>query len=145
MVIQCRPPRRVSPDSLSVTDSEAESVSKYSLHSYNTHRNSMDNRLEDNTRSSKMEEPLKSPTIYPQRNNLNKTYRKSLKNQLQKQQQQMSDIELVSPHATAKAFTRLVARSSAFFYLAESIQSIYNWNNKLYSTLTCLLWIFTCK
>ncbi|KAG2219202.1 hypothetical protein INT45_013068 [Circinella minor] len=29
MVVQCRPPRRISPDSLSVTDSEAESLSKY--------------------------------------------------------------------------------------------------------------------
>lgn len=188
MVIQCRPPRRWSPDSLSVTDSEAESISKYSLHSH-TNRNSLSYNTDDNnsntsssrknrtlatdilpppnslTRSlssSKIEEPLKSPTFsgttYNNGNSndqllgsqrskttLNKSYRKSIKQQLQKQQvQKNSDVDLLSPHATAKAFTRLVARSKAFFYIGKSVHDVYNWKNKTSSILVCLFWICSC-
>lgn len=187
MVIQCRPPRRWSPDSLSVTDSEAESVSKYSLHSH-TNRNTLNYNTDDNnsntsssrkhrtlssdilpppnslTRSlssSKIEEPLKSPTFsgttyngtsndqllgsQRSKTTLNKSYRKSIKQQLQKQQlQKSSDVDLLSPHATAKAFTRLVARSRAFFYIGRSIHDVYNWKNRTNSVLVSLFWICSC-
>jgi hypothetical protein len=187
MVIQCRPPRRWSPDSLSVTDSEAESVSKYSVHSYtnnNSNRNSVDRYNEDaNSTSSTsrkprtsdiippnsltrtlsssklVDEPMKSPTFSGTSNSneqllgnthqrskstLNKSYRKSLKQQLQKHQLSKSDMDLMSPHATAKAFTRLVARSKAFFYIGKSIHDIYSWKNKMYSMVVCLFWVCTC-
>jgi hypothetical protein len=190
MVIQCRPPRRWSPDSLSVTDSEAESVSKYSVHSSytnnnnNSNRNSLDRYNEDTNSTSSasrkhrasdiippnslsrtlsssklVDEPIKSPTFSGASNNseqllgnthqrskstLNKSYRKSLKHQLQKQQLSKSEMDLMSPHATAKAFTRLVARSKAFFYIGKSIHNIYSWKNKMYSSLVCLFWICTC-
>lgn len=180
MVIQCRPTRRLSPDSLSVTDSEAESVSKYSVHS---HRASFDRYLDDNksthsnssrkhpkmledlprtSSSSKLldESVLKSPTFStgstsgPPPNNdlrskasLNKAYRKSLKQKLQQHSNgngHSNDITM-SPHATAKAFTRLVARSKAFFYIGKSIHDIYSWKNNAYSLLVCLFWVCSCK
>ncbi|KAI8643411.1 hypothetical protein BD408DRAFT_414868 [Parasitella parasitica] len=187
MVIQCRPTRRLSPDSLSVTDSEAESVSKYSLPSH-TNRSSLNYNTDDNnsnasssrkrktsdiilpppsslTRSlssSKIEEPLKSPSfsgttfnngsnseqlLGSQRNKttLNKSYRKSIKQQLQKHQLiKNSDLDLLSPNATAKAFTRLVARSKAFFYIGMSIYDVYSWKNRANSTLVSLFWICSC-
>lgn len=188
MVIQCRPPRRWSPDSLSVTDSEAESVGKYSVQSYtnnnNSNRNSFDRYNEDTNSTSStsrkhrvsdiipanslsrtlsssklIDEPVKSPTFSGTNSNseqllgnthqrskstLNKSYRKSLKQQLQKQQLSKSETDLMSPHATAKAFTRLVARSKAFFYIGKSMHDIYSWKNKTYSALVCLFWISTC-
>ncbi|CAO3654567.1 unnamed protein product [Mucor hiemalis] len=179
MVIQCRPTRRLSPDSLSVTDSEAESVSKYSVHSHcasfdrylddnkSTHSNSSRKHpkmLEDLPRtssSSKLldESVLKSPTFStgstsgPPPNNdlrskasLNKAYRKSLKQKLQQHSNgngHSNDITM-SPHATAKAFTRLVARSKAFFYIGKSIHDIYSWKNNAYSLLVCLFWVCSC-
>lgn len=78
---------------------------------------------------------LKSPT-----SNKNKAFRKSLKHQLQQHNESS-----MSPHATAKAFTRLVARSKAFFYVAKFIYDIYSWKNKLFSILVCIFWIATCK
>ncbi|ORE02809.1 hypothetical protein BCV72DRAFT_214500 [Rhizopus microsporus var. microsporus] len=127
-VIQCRPTRRWSPDSLSVTDSEPDSVSKYST---NKARPSLDSLryLDDDTgsigrkprstnnmyddiqpsRSMKnLDEPLKSPTLLSN----NRSYRKSLKQHLQKINA-LGDTDGMSPQATAKAFTRLVARSRA--------------------------------
>ncbi|EIE77538.1 hypothetical protein RO3G_02242 [Rhizopus delemar RA 99-880] len=119
-VIQCRPPRRWSPDSLSVTDSEPDSISKYSTSKTNTTRPSLDSLryLDDEnitrkprstsnlyddipSRSLKnIDEPLKSPTLLTN----NKPYRKSIKYQLQKSSKADHNM---SPQATAKAFTRL--------------------------------------
>jgi hypothetical protein len=166
LVIQCRPQRRWSPDSLSVTDSEAESISKYSVHSQQQ-RASFDRHFDDNNSinssnsrkprlldnndlprsvsSSKLldESVLKSPTFSGTKNN-NKAYRKSLKQQLQHQQQQHGDV-IMSPHATAKAFTRLVARSRAFFYIGKFIHDIYSWKNNNSSLFICLLWMCSCR
>ncbi|RCI03840.1 peroxisome- protein [Rhizopus stolonifer] len=76
MVIQCRPSRRYSPDSLSITDSEAESLSKYSAHRHsismedtmstgsNSHRKNSQSRMDMPPMSRKIEEPLKSPTLF---------------------------------------------------------------------------------
>ncbi|KAI8382317.1 hypothetical protein BD560DRAFT_420904 [Blakeslea trispora] len=176
MVVQCRPARRYSPDSLSITDSEAESVSKYSVHSI-VNRHSLErhnsNTQDDNISTGsngrkhtgqfdmanrKLDEPLKSPSLFSsgtQTNNnshepysrsnkhsLNTSYRKSLQHQLQSLK--LSSTDTMSPHATAKAFTRLVARSKAFFYLGASIYDIYSWKNKTHSLLACLLWISIC-
>lgn len=74
----------------------------------------------------------------------NKSYRKSLKQQLQQQQQKSSSSEM-SPHATAKAFTRLVARSRAFFYIGNYIHDIYSWKKPVHSIFFCLFWICSCK
>ncbi|KAI8375621.1 hypothetical protein EDC96DRAFT_495953 [Choanephora cucurbitarum] len=173
MVIQCRPARRYSPDSLSITDSEAESVSKYSVHSV-ANRHSLErhnsNTLDDNMSTGsnsrkhsgridlvnrKLDEPLKSPTSGTQtinnshepysrssKHSLNTSYRKSLQHQLQSLK--LSSTDTMSPHATAKAFTRLVARSKAFFYVGSFIYDVYSWKNKIHSMLVCLLWISIC-
>ncbi|KAG1448215.1 hypothetical protein G6F56_009009 [Rhizopus delemar] len=118
-VIQCRPSRRWSPDSLSMTDSEPDSISRYSSASKSV-RPSLDSLryLDDETSVNRkprstsnlhdgtlkaLDEPLKSPTSN------NKSYRKSLKQQLVKSKAYI-DLDSVSPQATAKAFTRLVAR-----------------------------------
>ncbi|KAI8384830.1 uncharacterized protein BYT42DRAFT_592880 [Radiomyces spectabilis] len=128
MVVQCRPSRRLSPDSLSVTDSEAESVSKYSTTSP---RGSIDiphqrqpsilNVMDESSRPgikrsstmtsehTKVEEPLRSPTDIhsrPLSSSSAKSYRKALKQHVQTD-------AVLSPQATAKAFTRLVAQTSA--------------------------------
>ncbi|KAG2229219.1 hypothetical protein INT48_001887 [Thamnidium elegans] len=154
LVIQCRQPRRLSPDSLSVTDSEPESLSKYRT-SYDRHLDDTNSSTHSSTRkprkldtsdltrshsSSKLLEDalLKSPTTTTT-SNKNKAFRKSLKHQLQ----QHNDSNM-SPHATAKAFTRLVARSKAFFYVAKFIYDIYSWKNKFFSVLVCLFWMATC-
>ncbi|CAO3668423.1 unnamed protein product [Rhizopus microsporus] len=158
-VIQCRPTRRWSPDSLSVTDSEPDSISKYSA---SKARPSLDSLryLDDDTgsigrkprstsnmyddmppsRSMKnLDESLKSPTLLSN----NRSYRKSLKQYLQKTNT-LGDTDDMSPQATAKAFTRLVARSRAFFYLAEFVYDIYCWKNSLHSLFVALFWISTC-
>lgn len=159
LVIQCRQPRRLSPDSLSVTDSEPESLSKYRSTSYDRHLDDTNSSthsssarkprkldtsdLNRSQSSSKLLEDalLKSPTTTATTaTNKNKAFRKSLKHQLQQHNESS-----MSPHATAKAFTRLVARSKAFFYVAKFIYDIYSWKNKLFSILVCLFWIATCK
>ncbi|KAI9248459.1 hypothetical protein EDC94DRAFT_349360 [Helicostylum pulchrum] len=158
LVIQCRQPRRLSPDSLSVTDSEPESLSKYRSTSYDRHLDDTNSSthsssarkprkldtsdLNRSQSSSKLLEDalLKSPTTTATTaTNKNKAFRKSLKHQLQQHNESS-----MSPHATAKAFTRLVARSKAFFYVAKFIYDIYSWKNKLFSILVCLFWIATC-
>ncbi|KAI8991738.1 hypothetical protein BDF20DRAFT_846156 [Mycotypha africana] len=241
MVVQCRPLRRYSPDSLSFTDSEVESVSKHSYSNYYGGRSSFDRynsadetnslhsatsgsgvvnrkyrtfstetpppalhtRTSSYTNNCKSEEPLKSPTIssttstgyynlignsnnnyyvnqqqqqpFLGRNDsgsvngkkpssassstivVNKAYRITLKQQLQKQQQKSSALrstmsnnnnnkeeEILSPRATAKLFTRLVARSKVFFFLMHSIRDIYMWKNKQKSTFICIIWICLC-
>jgi hypothetical protein len=131
MVIQCRPPRRRSPDSLSVTDSEAESVTKYS------HRTSLDRLVDDNNSNSSGRKRILDSKLLEDKS-ANKSHRKSLKQQLQHEGS-------MSPHATAKAFTRLVARSRAFFYIGKIVHDIYSWKQKSYSLLVCLFWILSCK
>ncbi|KAI7891014.1 uncharacterized protein EV154DRAFT_233627 [Mucor mucedo] len=133
MVIQCRPPRRRSPDSLSVTDSEAESVTRHS------HRTSLDRLVVDdnNSNSSGRKRLLDGPKTMMDEKAANKAHRKSLKQQLQHEGS-------MSPHATAKAFTRLVARSRAFFYIGKLVHDIYSWKQRSYSLLACLFWISTC-
>ncbi|KAI9496012.1 hypothetical protein BDB00DRAFT_882235 [Zychaea mexicana] len=78
MVVQCRPPRRISPDSLSVTDSEAESLSKYtsprgSMHqddiflqhasSNHSHSNHHNNKKRTPPAVDTTTEALRSPTF----------------------------------------------------------------------------------
>ncbi|CAO3702278.1 unnamed protein product [Rhizopus stolonifer] len=152
-VIQCRPSRRWSPDSLSMTNSEHDSISRYSSASKSI-RPSLDSLryLDDETSVNRkprstsnlydgtpktLDEPLKSPT------NNNKSYRKSLKQQLVKSKAYI-DLDSVNPQATAKAFTRLVARSSAFFYLTRLLNDIYCWKNTYSSLFICLFWISIC-
>ncbi|KAF7724957.1 hypothetical protein EC973_000538 [Apophysomyces ossiformis] len=128
MVVQCRP-RRFSPDSLSITDSEAESLSKFTT----SPRASMDTpRLDDRQK--------RSEDINGARNGINdhayhyktkpntpvKAYRKSLKQHVQNTilttAPLVAAIEptptstttyttsfdaILSPHTTAKAFSRL--------------------------------------
>lgn len=132
MVIQCRPPRRRSPDSLSVTDSEAESSTKYS------HRTSMDRHVDDNNSNSSNARKRVLDSKPPTEEKLNKSHRKSLKQQLQHEGS-------MSPHATAKTFTRLVARSRAFFYIGKLVHDIYSWKRTSCSLLVCLFWISSCK
>ncbi|KAI9486924.1 MAG: hypothetical protein EXX96DRAFT_475890 [Benjaminiella poitrasii] len=111
MVIQCRPVRRTSPDTLSVTDSEAESViSRYS------HRNSLERFNStsslDDSRTRTPNEPLKSP-VFPSSKDSNNSnsnakqysYRQSLTQRLQRR----TNHGEISPHAIAKAFTRWTA------------------------------------
>ncbi|KAI9281197.1 hypothetical protein BY458DRAFT_499870 [Sporodiniella umbellata] len=157
-VVQCRTFRRWSPDSLSMTDSEPDSISRHSANKslrpsldslrYLEEEGSTDRKsktaitLYDDalSRSFKSpEEPLKSPSLLSN----NKAYRKSLKQQLQKSKAYI-DMDAVSPQATAKAFTRLVARSRAFFSLVTLFNEIYYWKSALRSLSICFLWTSIC-
>lgn len=148
MVVQCRPPRRVSPDALSVTDSEAESVSKYT-----SPRSSFDTRhlplTDDHAKQTSLEDKgLRSPTV--------KAYRKSLKHHVQNTivaaGQQPLNLKTqdtlaspLSPHITAKAFTRVVARSRFFFNLSQRIYDVYSWQYPPVSAAWVILWVLSCK
>ncbi|ORY94157.1 integral peroxisomal membrane peroxin-domain-containing protein [Syncephalastrum racemosum] len=156
MVVQCRPPRRVSPDTLSVTDSEAESVSKYTSprssfdtrhlplnddHAYSTKQQQHQHQQ---TATTLEEKGLRSPTV--------KAYRKSLKYHVQNTivaagQQPALNIktqDILSPQTTAKAFTRVVARSRFFFNLSQRIYDVYSWQCPPISAAWVLLWILCC-
>ncbi|KAI7903322.1 uncharacterized protein BX663DRAFT_508218 [Cokeromyces recurvatus] len=148
MVIQCRIPRRLSPDSLSVTDSEAESVvSKYSQRNSLERFNSTSSIEDSRSRKKSIEEPVKSPIFSNTTKELSRTlkiesYRKSLKQRLQKNNN--SDMIEISPHSTAKVFTRFVARSRAFFWIGQWWYDIYNWKNKWHSFIVCIIWVCSC-
>ncbi|KAI8976905.1 hypothetical protein BDB01DRAFT_764259 [Pilobolus umbonatus] len=156
MVIQCRPPRRISPDYLSVTDSEAESIKYHSPRQSIDLRYSTDDSLSTSsshrrrTMSSDLKESDHSSSeqmilahSHRTKSNLNKSYRKSLQKQLQSKLYIPEQQNLMSPNATAKAFTRLVARSKAFFYLTQKMDDIYNWNTPM-SIVICIQWITLC-
>ncbi|KAI9302304.1 integral peroxisomal membrane peroxin-domain-containing protein [Cunninghamella echinulata] len=240
MALQCRPPRRFSPDSLSMTDSEAESVGKYSLssprgsmdikynnnhqhhhhHHYSSNASSNGHITDDNTLPSprttttstttttkrhpqqqlhldamnynlqQKEEALKSPSIYsnyssntndhhrpsthpspsPQSQSQQhapvKAYRKALKQQLQQYSSSSTSPSssfhtlssnnnaipgetsegkaMMTPQQTAKTFTRLVARSRAFFHLTRYFYDVYNWKSTTKSLIYVSLWTLFC-
>ncbi|KAI8332856.1 integral peroxisomal membrane peroxin-domain-containing protein, partial [Chlamydoabsidia padenii] len=201
MALQCRPPRRFTLDSLSVTDSESESLSRYSL---STPRSSLDisksqqqvqynndeamsvlsgrsisqsTSLLSKRRQSRdssysythqqKEEPLKTPPLYtpyielPQRQQQQqqqqpsvpvKAFRKALKQRLSyppQQQQPSGDSSvksnpMMTPQQMAKTFTRLIARSRAFFHLVHYFYDVYNWKSPVISLTYIGIWTLLC-
>ena len=178
MVVQCRPPRRVSPDSLSITDSEAESVSKYSSPTRLVMSPTEDRQAKrtpplaeppdrQHRSSDMMDTALRSPTFSgagsvtsnhhhhqptPSLNGSVKAYRKSIKQHVQNTIMaavpMSSSIQangVLNPQSTAKAFTRVVARSRAFFNLSHSIYKVYSWQHIPTSCLCVIAWVVLCK
>ncbi|KAI8148147.1 hypothetical protein BJV82DRAFT_594759 [Fennellomyces sp. T-0311] len=165
MVVQCRPPRRISPDSLSVTDSEAESLSKYTSPRGSMHQDDIKKQrptiLEQHQSS---DDVLRSPTFSTtSTNNLKpsptlsssvKAYRKSLKQHVQTTIITAVPVSakivsnnangVLSPQNTAKAFARVVARSRAAFTVSQWIYDIYAWKHTLTSTSCVMAWIALC-
>ncbi|KAI7880912.1 hypothetical protein K492DRAFT_71331 [Lichtheimia hyalospora FSU 10163] len=177
VVVQCRPPRRVSPDSLSITDSEAESVSKYSSPTRLVMSPTEDRQAKrtpplaeppdrQHRSSEMMDTALRSPTFSgagsvtsnhhhhqptPSLNGSVKAYRKSIKQHVQNTIMaavpMSSSIQangVLSPQSTAKAFTRVVARSRAFFNLSHSIYKVYSWQHIPTSCLCVIAWVVLC-
>lgn len=200
MALQCRPPRRFTPDSLSITDSEPESLSKYSVSSprgsldinkqqqqqynddslsllssgrSNSHPHSISKRHQfhppqplsldasPNSFAQQQPEALKSPPLYPadgfQRQQQQqpapvKTYRKVLKQHIQHSLPptvpgETGDtlVMTMTPQQMAKAFTRLVARSRAFFHLSRYFYDVYDWKSPSKSLIYVGLWTSLCK
>ncbi|CAO3596194.1 unnamed protein product [Absidia cylindrospora] len=205
MALQCRPPRRVSPDSLSVTDSEPESLSsKYSVSSprgsldiskpqqqpppayynddalsllssgrSNSHPHSISKRHPpqplslDASYIQQKEEACRSPPLSSvdgsQRQQQQpapvKAYRKALKQQIQHSIHsqlpppssslpgEKNDGTLtmtMTPQQMAKTFTRLVARSRAFFHLSRYFYDVYDWKSPTKSLIYVSLWTLLC-
>ncbi|KAG0166664.1 hypothetical protein DFQ28_000854 [Apophysomyces sp. BC1034] len=139
------------------TDSEAESLSKFTT----SPRASLDlPRLEDRPKRSEdmnssrtytNDHPyFKSKTTPPV-----KAYRKSFKQHVQNTilatASMASAIEspptsdaVLSPHTTAKAFSRLVARSRGLFYITTTCYDIYAWRYPPLSILCVAGWIVQC-
>lgn len=181
MVVQCRPPRRVSPDSLSITDSEAESVSKYSSPTRLVMSPTEERQAKrtpplaeppdrQHRSSDMMDTALRSPTFSgagsvtsnhhhhhhhqptPSLSGSVKAYRKSIKqhvqNTIMSAVPMTSSIQangVLSPQSTAKAFTRVVARSRAFFNLSHWIYKVYAWQHIPTSCLCVIIWVVLCK
>jgi hypothetical protein len=134
------------------------SSSKIASHPHSILNSSNNNQ---NISSSPNEEALRSPTFSGTasiaseilsnnrpKHSLNKSYRKSLKQQLQTKHMPpsgSSSNDLMSPHATAKAFTRLVARSRAFFNVRHVFYDIYQWKKNVHSVFVCFIWTSLCK
>ncbi|KAI8067834.1 integral peroxisomal membrane peroxin-domain-containing protein [Gongronella butleri] len=168
MALQCRPPRRVSPDSLSVTDSEAESIGKPNV--IMSPRGSLDIKPSSTASSTTTTLPPppqstnnsdylpkrhhtleaalfahqqhakddKSQQSSPSSNQQPaKAYRKALKHAIQ--DANAAQLQM-SPHQTAKTFTRLVARSRAFFHMCLYFHNIYTWRDPVKSCTWIVVW-----
>ncbi|ORX59793.1 hypothetical protein DM01DRAFT_1405272 [Hesseltinella vesiculosa] len=167
MALQCRPPRRVSPDMLSVTDSEAESIGKQpmlsprgsldikpsSTLSSTTHLHNSSATANSGNSSSNEYLPKRHPS-----NNLDaalfahqqqhkddkptpKAYRKALKQSIA--HHDPANLP-TTPHQMAKTFSRLVARSRAFFHLAQYFHNIYTWQDPIKSCTWIVVWTLLC-
>jgi hypothetical protein len=106
-------------------------------------------------------EALKSPPLYPadgfQRQQQQqpapvKTYRKVLKQHIQHSLPptvpgETGDtlVMTMTPQQMAKAFTRLVARSRAFFHLSRYFYDVYDWKSPSKSLIYVGLWTLLCK
>jgi hypothetical protein len=115
------------------------------------------------------DESLKSPPLYtsyidlPQRQQQQqqqqppapaKAFRRQLKQQLdrsiQSQGSESNDKGMVmtltmTPQQMAKTFTRLIARSRAFFHLVHYFHDVYNWKSSSKSLTYLGLWTLLCK
>ncbi|ORZ18037.1 integral peroxisomal membrane peroxin-domain-containing protein [Absidia repens] len=192
MALQCRPPRRFTPDSLSMTDSEPESLSKYSpssplgsVDSGKQHHNddalsllssgrsighglSLSKRqhqtqhfLDNNTHgnNAQLKDDVPKPPLPQQLQQPSaKGYRKALKQHIQHSIHPLplssssysgnSHSTIVkmtmTPQQMAKTFTRLIARSHAFFHLVQYFYDVYEWRSPIKSTIYVILWVLLC-
>ncbi|KAI9314471.1 hypothetical protein BX666DRAFT_1862360 [Dichotomocladium elegans] len=140
LVVQCRSLRRVSPDSLSVTDSEAESLSKYPAPARHSMSPTSTVHASDERPPRQRTLSIPDPPDRPQHRSAPEyldgtlrsptlpsgvaAYRKSIKQHVQNTiiaavpfSSSINASGALNPQTTAKAFTRVVARSRAFFNL----------------------------